>query len=1049
MSQYDVATVTTNRILSNLNADNDTYSLKRLIDNENLIQDEEPILLDHSPYVDNETLIDIIKEKQGILKCLSLNIQSLNAKFDQLRLYLDYLYDENCIFDLIYLQETWVNDNINTDMFQLDGYQLISQSCTSTTHGGLAIYVSDKIRYEKIEINFSNSNTWEGLFLRLFLTEGKCVTAGNIYRPPRYRIDDYNTFITEFDCVLKMLTGEVIIGGDINIDLLKINEKPIINEYYETLLSNGFTPKITYPTRLTRNNGTLIDNFFCKISKNFSKTTSGICTFKLSDHQPYFICLDFLSLKQNKTKFIEIYKQDENSVRQFCNYLDNQNISEKLRNIEDPNECYDILENLLKKGIELYMPKIKVKFNRHKHKKTPWITNGLVKSIKFRDKLYLKLKTTPTESTLYNQLKVNLGTYNKILKKAIREAKQEYYNTQFFKHRNDMKNTWKTIRNVICKTNKNQDIPNSFLINGNTINNKETIANEFNSFFTNIGKNLASKITPPQNKEFHNFLSNPCSSILNFQHISAEDILKIIKSLKSKSSKSHDNMSSILLKQIKNHIAEPLTIIINKTIDSGIFPDKLKIARVLPIYKKDNNSLLENYRPISILPAISKIFEKVILIQINQYFSNNNLYYSSQYGFRQSHSTELAVLEIVDKIAYQMDQDNIPLNIYIDLSKAFDTIDHKILLHKLKYYGLNANSSKLIENYLTNRKQYVDFQSIQSSFLPISTGVPQGSILGPLLFIIYLNDISQASPLFNCISYADDTTLFISLNCDSSHSCFPNSICLNNELKKISEWLALNKLSLNVPKTKAMLFHNPKKRITPPDLKIGNSNIEYVDSFPLLGIIIDKNLNWTQHINHISKKISKTIGILKKVKHYLPTTNLKTIYNSLINSHINFGILCWGYNAKNILKLQKKAIRLVCNCKYNAHTQPLFKKLHILTVNDILTLKLYKFYYRLYHKKVPDYFQRSISPSYQQDNHTYNTRHQLYVVPRIKHKFCECNLRYQLPIQLNKNIRCITDKVATHSEYGLCQYIKKYLINNYEINCNSASCFVCRPNLTN
>ena len=1043
MYECNTATVTTNRILSNLSAA-DNYSLKAMIDNENLMQNGEPTLLDNSPYVDNDTLINIMKEKQGLLKCLSLNIQSLNAKFDQLRVYLDYLHDQNCIFDIILLQETWLHNNSNTDMLQLDGYELISQSCTSTSHGGLAIYVSNNIRYEKITMTASNSNSWEGMFLKLFLTGNKCVIAGNIYRPPRYRMDDYQTFISELEIVLNSLTGEVIIGGDMNIDLLKMNVKPIINEYYNTLLANGYTPKITYPTRLTRNNGTLIDNFLCKISQNYSKTSSGICTIKLSDHQPYFICLDFLSLKQNRYKFIEICKYDENSKDQLCRYLDDQNMVDKIKNIVDPNECYDIIENIIKTGIEKYLPKITVKYNKHKHKKTPWITNGLVKSIKFRDKLYLKLKTTPSDSTLYNQLKVNLGTYNKILKKAIRETKQTYYNNQFYKNRNDMKNTWKTIKNVICKTNGNQDIPNSFLINGNKVDDKQTIAENFNSYFTNIGIDLASKITPPPNKIFQNFLTTPCQNNLNLHHIANQDVVNIINSLKSKSSTSHDNISSVLLKQIKNQIAEPLTLIINKTIDTGIFPNKLKIAKVIPIHKKDNNSLLDNYRPISILPAISKIFEKVILLQINHHFIENNLYYPSQYGFRQYHSTELTVLEIVDRILYQMDQDRIPLNIYIDLSKAFDTIDHDILLHKLQYYGLRANSYKLIANYLTNRQQYVDFQNKNSSLLPISTGVPQGSILGPLLFIIYINDIANASQVFNFISYADDTTLFISLNYDNANNSTPNAMILNNEIDKVSQWLALNKLSLNISKTKAMIFHTSKKRVNPPELKICNTDIQYIDNFLLLGIMIDKNLNWTPHLNYISKKISKTIGILKKVKHYLPTTNLKSIYNSLINSHINFGILCWGYNANSIFKFQKKAVRLICNSKYNAHSQPLFKKLHILTVKDILTLKLYKFYYRLIHKKVPNYFLINVFLKTQQSSHTYNTRQELYALPQIKHKYCEYNLRYQLPIQLNANHKCITDKVATHSEFGYCQYIKNYLISKYEVNCNSVSCFVCR-----
>ena len=466
------------------------------------------------------------------------------------------------------------------------------------------------------------------------------------------------------------------------------------------------------------------------------------------------------------------------------------------------------------------------------------------------------------------------------------------------------------------------------------------MANEFNAFFTNIGQKLAANIETPNNKAFHDYLQNPCNNQFQFHPVLNDDIIEIKDKLKPKSSKGHDRMSSTLIKKIKKEISEPLTYIINQCIVQHIFPDKLKLAKILPIYKKDNENLLENYRPISILPAISKILEKVIANQINQYFINNNLFYPSQYGFRQSHSTELTALEIIDRITYLMDQNKLPLNIYIDLSKAFDTIDHTILLHKLQHYGFNGSSLALMENYLTNRQQYVNFQNTNSSLLNITTGVPQGSILGPLLFIIYINDIPNSSKLLNFISYADDTTLFVSLNYNHDNSTdnfSPNSSILNNEIKLVSDWLSLNKLSLNTSKTKCMTFHSKKKTINSPILKIENTAIEHVQNFQFLGIMLNKHLNWDTHINHIAKKISKTIGILNRLKRTLPTFTLKTIYNSLINSHINYGILCWGYKSNKILKLQKKAVRVISNSKFNAHTQPLFKSLKILTINDMLT----------------------------------------------------------------------------------------------------------------
>ena len=677
---------TTDSLLSNL-GDNSQYSLKEILELHNPQQDEEPIIIDHSPYINTDDLLEVLKQKKDVFKCLSLNIQSLNAKFDELKIYLQNFEQNQCNLDAVCLQETWINErNSDINMFQLDGYQLISQVCKSTSHGGLAIYLNENIKFEVLSINVSESNKWEGLFIKLFLDNNKQLTIGNIYRPPRGRTDDYNIFLNEFDNLLKKLKGEVIIAGDFNIDLLKINEKTVFSEYFECILSNGFIPKITFPTRLTRNSGTLIDNFLCKILANFSKSTSGICTAKISDHQPYFICLDYLNIKKNKHKLIERSKFSNEALVKLKEYLVNENIMLKLTNSnndQDTNTKYDFLHNILLTGIEKYMPTKTVKYNKHRHKDSQWITSGLIKSIKFRDKLYQKMKNTSSESPLYDQLKINLKTYNSILKKAIREAKMSYFHNRFNKFKNDMKNTWITIRNIINSNKKLSEMPSSFSINGNTTSDKQTIANEFNSFFTDIGQKLAANIVPPNNKTFYDFLRNPCNTQFQFQPILVDDTLKIIDELKPKSSKGHDHMSSTLLKKLKNELSEPLTYIINQSLEQHIFPNKLKIAKILPVYKKDNKNLLENYRPISILPAISKIFEKVIAKQINQHFIDNNLYYSSQYGFRQSHSTELTALEIVDRITYLMDQNKIPLNIYIDLSKAFDTIDHNILLQKL------------------------------------------------------------------------------------------------------------------------------------------------------------------------------------------------------------------------------------------------------------------------------------------------------------------------------------------------------------------------------
>ena len=305
-------------------------------------------------------------------------------------------------------------------------------------------------------------------------------------------------------------------------------------------------------------------------------------------------------------------------------------------------------------------------------------------------------------------------------------------------------------------------------------------------------------------------------------------MLNIIDKLPSKASSGVDGISPILL------ISRPVTLILNQCLTNGIFPDKLKIAKVVPIHKSDDDTMFNKYRPISILPTLSKVFEKVIFNQVHEHFHVNNLYLSNQYGFRQKHSTELAVLEVIDRITYQLDQGITPINIYLDLSKA---LDHDILLNKLQYYGVNGSALALFRSYLTERQQYVDYNETSSSLEHISTGVPQGSILGHLLFIIKINDIAQSSAYFKCITYADDTTL-----CGT----IVGQIDIENiemELQNVTEWLKMNKLSLNVKKTKAMLFHMPQKKSIVPTIKINGTLIEFVDNFNLLGINLTKHLH--------------------------------------------------------------------------------------------------------------------------------------------------------------------------------------------------------------
>ena len=331
-------------------------------------------------------------------------------------------------------------------------------------------------------------------------------------------------------------------------------------------------------------------------------------------------------------------------------------------------------------------------------------------------------------------------------------------------------------------------------------------------------------------------------------------------------------------------------------------------------------------------PPYQNFFERVAFNQLYDYFTSNGLLYESKYGFRKLHSTELAALEFTDRISQEMDAKKIPFSIFLDLSKAFGTLDHKVLLTKLHYYGIRYITLNWFRSYLTKRTQYVDCTGVSSSVREIETGVPQGSILGPLLFIIYMNDIHTVSDNLNFILYADDTTLNSPM-CSFKLGCNGNieqiSTSINSELNKIAVWLAVNKLSLNIQKTKFMIFHYPQRVITENDipcLVINNTLIERVTEFNFLGLTVNEYMNLNSHVQKIANKILRTLGVMNRLKRYLPVSEMKLVYDSLILSHLQFGITNWDFERDRISKLQKRALRIMTNSRYNAHTEPLLKK---------------------------------------------------------------------------------------------------------------------------
>ena len=338
---------------------------------------------------------------------------------------------------------------------------------------------------------------------------------------------------------------------------------------------------------------------------------------------------------------------------------------------------------------------------------------------------------------MYAELKTKLNVYNKLLKKNIREAKKNYYENQFQSFKSDIRKTWGIISEILSKKHRNKNSIKWIVINSKTIKDSQQIAEKFNDFFLNIGKNLAASLEKNTSKTHRWYLNSNILTSFGFSLVDEDHIDKIMKSLKNITSSGNDGISIEILEYLSQALLKPLTLI------AGLFPEKLKIANVRPLFKKGDEERIENYRPISLLTSISKVFEKVVFLQLTKYFQDNGLFYDCQYDFRENHSTEMATVELLDRIISALDDKQLPISIYMELSMAFCTLNHDILLDKLSYYGVEGTALQWFDSYLSNRSMYVEIDNMKSSVRTLTTGVPQGSILGPLLFLIYMNDISN------------------------------------------------------------------------------------------------------------------------------------------------------------------------------------------------------------------------------------------------------------------------------------------------------------------
>ena len=551
----------------------------------------------------------------------------------------------------------------------------------------------------------------------------------------------------------------------------------------------------------------------------------------------------------------------------------------------------------------------------------PWLTSVLLMCISKKKIWFQLFKQNIITYRCYN-------FYCKCLRTLLRQARSLFYKNKLSKLNKNPRENWKVINKLLNRNNKN-DTNNRFEINGNTVTNMENISNEFCNFFTNKPILIDQSISDSQNNYMHLLSINPNS--MSLFNTCNDEVKKALMSLR-KNGDLYD-LSSRFLKLSCSFLAPFLTELFNLCVQNGKYPSSFKLSKVIPIYKnKGSIGNLNNYRPISIISNLSKIFEKLLNNRLFSFFHCQNLLSKNQFGFRKNSNTELAILSLMKRIIPALKDKKIIICIFLDFTACFDTVCRNILLKKLEKYGVRGVSLEFIKSYFTNRKHYVSYGGFNSRIMDQNIGVIQGSKNGPFFYDVYSNDMNSICNGQN-IMYADDTCLVFS---GDNLDILTRQI--NERLKIIFDWCSFNRLLVNPSKSEFIIISR-RKLDSIPNLVIGSDNIRHVKSVKYLGIVIDDNMKFISHAHNLKSRLSAIVGISLKIKHFLDIHSSKKFYYAFTYSLISYCIVVWGGILNNtqfgdkLFNLQKKIISNLFGKFSDGGC--LFRKFRILKIFDI------------------------------------------------------------------------------------------------------------------
>ena len=744
----------------------------------------------------------------------------------------------------------------------------------------------------------------EAVCVEIIKPHSKPFVVTTVYRPP----SALSEFFDHFEKLIKGIDNEnkeMYILGDLNCDLLRpdkdynIPTKKIKSLYELYQLSQ----LIDEATRVTMTTTSLIDHMVTNTPEKISD--SGVIHTGISDHSLIF-AIRKISVIKKLENIVEMRNMKNFNEEKFVAELLKQHWEQVYFFAEDPNDMWEIWKKIFVEVLDKHAP---LQCKKIRSKKVPWITSDIKKLINTRDKLKRKAILTNLENDWFDyktsRNKVNI---------ELRNAKKDYYSSKIADQKFNPKKAWKSINNLLGRQNK-PTVVNEINLDGKSFTTPKDIAEGFNDYFSNIGPDLASKIDT-SNYNFETYTKTAESEFAAFQPVTVTHICRLLHGLSSNKATGIDKISCKIIKIAAPAISDSLTFIFNQALTLSSFPNEWKMARVIPLYKNGQRNIPGNYRPISVLPAISKIMERIMYDQLYNYLTKFELLSDSQFGFRKSHSTATALLDCTNDWYMNLDRKMFNLVVLIDLKKAFDTVDHQILLRKLELYGIKGEALTLLKSYLTDRNQKCQIKNSFSTERLIKCGVPQGSILGPLFFLLYINDLPQCLNKTKPRLFADDTNLTA-----SGDSITDLETAVNSDLENLRKWLIANKLSLNVAKTefmligsKTMIKKNSDSRL---NIFIENKQIKQVSECKTLGVIVDRHLSWKSNSENICKKITAGISAIRRVKPFVDKDTLISIYNAIVRPYFDYCCEVWDVfgesQSKRLQKLQNRAARIILN----------------------------------------------------------------------------------------------------------------------------------------